>query len=330
MKYRPYGNTGLEISEIVFGAGAVGGILIDANDDTRRTAIRTALDRGINWIDTAASYGQGRSETALGWLLKELSDDEQPYLSTKFSVDPDQGDIPGQIERSMGESLGRLNRESVDVFQLHNRVSEQRGWFQGSLGIDDVLGKDGVAEGLQRLVDQGLTRFIGFTATGESSAIHKVIESERFNSAQVYYNLLNPSAGRAVPTGAKAYDFDNIIDKCAAHGVAVMNIRVLAAGVIATDVRHGREVPVAPGADVPADEESTRLIVEALGDSQGTRAQLAVRYALSNPNVSGVLVGMAELDHLDQALGAQELGPLSDDVLVRIHALVDTDFGRLS
>jgi L-galactose dehydrogenase/L-glyceraldehyde 3-phosphate reductase len=330
MKYRPYGNTGREISEIVFGAGAVGGILIDANDDTRRTAIRTALDRGINWIDTAASYGQGRSETALGWLLKELSDDEQPYLSTKFSVDPDQGDIPGQIERSMGESLGRLNRESVDVFQLHNRVSEQRGWFQGSLGIDDVLGKDGVAEGLQRLVDQELTRFIGFTATGESSAIHKVIESERFNSAQVYYNLLNPSAGRAVPTGAKAYDFDNIIDKCAAHGVAVMNIRVLAAGVIATDVRHGREVPVAPGADVPADEESTRLIVEALGDSQGTRAQLAVRYALSNPNVSGVLVGMAELDHLDQALGAQELGPLSDDVLVRIHALVDTDFGRLS
>jgi len=330
MKYRPYGNTGLEISEIVFGAGAVGGILIDANDDTRRTAIRTALDRGINWIDTAASYGQGRSETALGWLLKELSDDEQPYLSTKFSVDPDQGDIPGQIERSMGESLGRLNRESVDVFQLHNRVSEQRGWFQGSLGIDDVLGKDGVAEGLQRLVDQELTRFIGFTATGESSAIHKVIESERFNSAQVYYNLLNPSAGRAVPTGAKAYDFDNIIDKCAAHGVAVMNIRVLAAGVIATDVRHGREVPVAPGADVPADEESTRLIVEALGDSQGTRAQLAVRYALSNPNVSGVLVGMAELDHLDQALGAQELGPLSDDVLGRIHTLVDTDFGRLS
>ena len=330
MKYRPYGNTGLEISEIVFGAGAVGGILIDADDETRRKAIRTALDRGINWIDTAASYGQGRSETALGWLLKELSDDEQPYLSTKFSIDPEQGDIPGQIERAMGESLGRLNRDSVDVFQLHNRVSEERGWFQGSLGIDGILGKDGVADGLQKLVDQGLTRFTGFTATGESSGIHKVIESERFNSAQIYYNLLNPSAGRAVPAGAKAYDFDNIIDKCAAHGVAVMNIRVLAAGVIATDVRHGREVPVAPGADVPADEESTRLIVEALGDSQGTRAQLAVRYALSNPNVSGVLVGMAELDHLDQALGAQELGPLSDEVLGRIHALVDTDFGRLS
>ncbi|MDA1258377.1 MAG: aldo/keto reductase [Chloroflexi bacterium] len=329
MKYRPYGNTGLEISEIVFGAGAVGGIVIDADDDTRRASIRIALERGINWIDTAASYGQGRSEEALGWLLKEVSDDKQPYLSTKFSVDPTQGDIPGQIERSMHESLKRLDRDSVDVFQLHNRVSEERGWFPGSVALDDVLGTDGVAEGLERLVDQGLTRFIGFTATGERSALHKVIESERFHSAQVYYNLLNPSAGRAVPADWSSYDFGNLIDKCAAHGVAVMNIRVLAAGVIATDVRHGRESPVAPGGDVAADEARTKLIVEALGDSQGTRAQLAVRYALSNPNVSGVLVGMAELDHLEQALGAQELGPLPDDVLDAIHALVATDFGRL-
>ena len=329
MKYRPYGNTGLEISEIVFGAGAVGGILIDADDETRRTAIRTALDRGINWIDTAASYGRGRSEKALGWLLKEIPEDERPYLSTKFSIDPGEGDIPGQIERSMHESLERLQRDSVDVFQLHNRVSEERGWFPGSVSADDLLGRDGVADGLQRLVDQGLTRFMGFTATGESSALHRVIESERFNSAQVYYNLLNPSAGRAVPSEWSAYDFGNIIDKCAEHGVAVMNIRVLAAGVIATDVRHGRESPVAPGGDVAADEARTRMIVEALGDSQGTRAQLAVRYALSNPNVSGVLVGMAELDHLEQALGAQEMGPLPPEVLDAIHALVETDFGRL-
>ncbi|MCH7593732.1 MAG: aldo/keto reductase, partial [Chloroflexi bacterium] len=55
-----------------------------------------------------------------------------------------------------------------------------------------------------------------------------------------------------------------------------------------------------------------------------------IRYALSNPNVSGVLVGMAELDHLDQALGAQEMGPLPEEVLDAIHALVATDFGQLA
>ena len=72
MKYRKFGSTGLEVSEVIFGAGAVGGILINADDETRRTAIKMALDAGINWIDSAASYGQGRSEEALGWLLKEV------------------------------------------------------------------------------------------------------------------------------------------------------------------------------------------------------------------------------------------------------------------
>ena len=75
MKYRKFGRTGLEVSEVVFGGGKVGGILIDADDGTRRKAIRRALDAGINWIDTAALYGEGRSERALGWLLGEIDDE---------------------------------------------------------------------------------------------------------------------------------------------------------------------------------------------------------------------------------------------------------------
>ncbi len=126
MKHRDFGSSGLRVSELIFGAGAVGGILIDPDDDTKRAALRKALDGGVNWIDTAASYGQGRSEQNLGWLLKEI--DETPYLSTKFSVDPEAGDIPGQIEQHMEESLTRLQRDSVDLFQLHDRVSTERGW----------------------------------------------------------------------------------------------------------------------------------------------------------------------------------------------------------
>ncbi|NIQ96069.1 MAG: hypothetical protein GWN87_19110, partial [Desulfuromonadales bacterium] len=61
MNYREFGTTGIRVSELVFGGGAVGGLLINQDDDTKRKAIRTALDAGINWIDTAPSYGDGKS-----------------------------------------------------------------------------------------------------------------------------------------------------------------------------------------------------------------------------------------------------------------------------
>ena len=108
-----------------------------------------------------------------------------------------------------------------------------------------------------------------------------------------------------------------------------MNIRVLAAGVIATDVRHGREVPVGPGSEVAADERRTAMVVEALGDEFGARAQYAVRYSLANPGVSGVLVGFAELEHIDLALEAIAMGPLPPEAMDRLDALTQTDFGRL-
>jgi aryl-alcohol dehydrogenase-like predicted oxidoreductase len=85
MKHRTFGRTGIRVSEIVFGAGSVGGILIYKDDTTKREAIRRAFAGGINWIDTAAQYGNGKSEEALGWLLPESG--AKPYLSTKFNLD---------------------------------------------------------------------------------------------------------------------------------------------------------------------------------------------------------------------------------------------------
>jgi hypothetical protein len=80
LKRRPFGKTGLDVSELILGAGYVGGIIIHASDDTRRALIRRLLEAGINWIDTAESYGQGASEEALGWLLAELPEDQRPYI----------------------------------------------------------------------------------------------------------------------------------------------------------------------------------------------------------------------------------------------------------
>ncbi|MFM2128700.1 MAG: hypothetical protein RL477_246 [Pseudomonadota bacterium] len=68
MHYRPFGKTGLSISAIGFGCGKTGGLLISGSDADRRLAVRRALDGGINWCDTAADYGDGKSEEALGRL----------------------------------------------------------------------------------------------------------------------------------------------------------------------------------------------------------------------------------------------------------------------
>src|ERR687891_2544366 len=106
MRYRTFGRTGLQVSELVFGGGWVGGILIHQDAETRHAAIERALDAGINWIDTAPSYGDGESERALGWLLQDVAD--RPYLSTKVRLDPSRlGDITRAVKQS-GE--GRLNR----------------------------------------------------------------------------------------------------------------------------------------------------------------------------------------------------------------------------
>jgi len=333
MKYREFGRTGLEVSELVFGGGAVGGLLVNADDDTKLEALRRALAGGINWIDTAPRYGQGRSETALGWLLGEV--EETPYLSTKVRIDiGDLSDVSGQIERSLTESFGRLKRDSVDLVQLHNPIHAETGGgaaiASGSaLGIDAVLGKDGVAAGLERVRDQGLARFIGLTALGEAGPICEAIRSGRFDSAQVYHNLINPTAARAMPPGFSGQDFSGVIAACKAVGAAVMNIRIFAAGILATDTRHGRESALTLGSGVEIEEKRTRAIFDQLGDTYGSRAQTAIRFGLSNPDVACVVFGLAELAHLDDALAAAEMGPLPQDALDQLNTVHAAVFGRL-
>ena len=96
MDIRNFGNTNIKTSAVVFGGGFVGGILINSDDGTRRKAIRIALDGGVNWIDTAPMYGQGKSEEAIGWLLKEINED--PIVSTKVNLDTTRlDDIAGQV-----------------------------------------------------------------------------------------------------------------------------------------------------------------------------------------------------------------------------------------
>jgi D-threo-aldose 1-dehydrogenase len=324
MRYRPFGRTGLQVSEVVFGGGWVGGVLIHRDDDTKLKVLRHAINSGINWIDTASSYGKGQSEQALGWLLPEL--ETKPYVSTKVVLDTTRlTDIAGQVERSVHDSLERLKLDSVELIQLHNPIMPDT--TDHALSAERVLASNGVAEALERIREQGLTKFIGFTALGDADSCRQLIDSARFDSAQIYYNMLNPSAARAMPEHWAGQNLGNLIAACKRQNMATMIIRVFAGGVLASDQRHGREVVITRNADIETEAKRAGAVYAALGDEYGSRAQTALRFALSNPDISCAVFGLAEFAHLEQALAAQSMGPLPASAFRKLEHLYETNFG---
>jgi len=311
MKYRPFGQTGLDVSELVFGCGAVGGLMINASEEEREQAFSLAIEGGVNWFDTAAAYGQGQSETNLGALLQQC--ENRPYVSTKVTIDTRRSDYRDQVERSLTESLARLQLDKVTLLQLHNPIAAETD--RRTLGADEVLKDDGVLAALEAVREKGLCEHIGITALGEPGSIIEVIKSHRLDSAQVYYNLLNPSAGRSLPHNWPLYDFGGVLDACDSAGVAAMNIRVFSAGVIATEKRHGREQPLTLGDTVDSEAEKARYLFKQLDMGDDTRAQTAIRFALAEKRLSCVVVGLAELSYLTEAIAAAESGPMSEQSL---------------
>jgi len=327
MRYRKFGRTGLEVSELVFGGGWVGGVLIHQDDDTKLRVLRHAIDSGINWIDTATSYGNGQSEQALGWLLPEL--EKRPYVSTKVILDTARlDDVAGQVERSLHESLERMKLDSVELFQLHNPITPNP--TGTAISAERVLANNGVADALERVREQGLTKHIGFTALGDAVSCRQVVDSARFDSAQVYYNMLNPSAARTMPANWTGQNLGNLVAACKRQNMATMIIRVFAAGVLASEQRHGREVVITSDAEIETEAKRAGAVYAALGDEYGSRAQTALRFVLSNPDISCAVFGLAEFSHLEQALAAEAMGPLPPEALGKLEPLYATNFGLAS
>ena len=105
------------------------------------------------------------------------------------------GRIADAVATSLEGSLARLRRDCVDIFHLHNAITEAGG--EEALSVRRVL--DNVVPAFERLRQQGKTRFLGFTAIGDTRALHQVIDASIFDSAQVVYNMLNPSAAAELP-----------------------------------------------------------------------------------------------------------------------------------
>jgi L-galactose dehydrogenase/L-glyceraldehyde 3-phosphate reductase len=282
------GQTGLEISELAFGGGVTGGILIEADEVTRYNALSRAVAAGINWVDTAPIYGEGESERTIGRNWQSLS----PLLniSTKVRLEAeDVNDIPGAIERSLEQSLERLRADSIALFQLHNHLGRGVG-ERLALTPVQVLGRGGVADTFDRLKQQGLFRAAGMTAAGETKACLEVIDSGRFDTAQVYYNAVNPSAAWSrLPAGwSGGQNFCGILAACFQHNMGVLNIRVLAGGVLASPEPPDRLFVMTSDTDLRNEVQCASAVRRVLA-GEGTPAQAALRFALGNRDLSRVI-----------------------------------------
>ena len=319
MDYRPLGGTGINVSEIGFGCGNVGGLMIRGEHGEQVRAVARAMELGINYFDTASSYGDGVSETNLGRALKELS--AEVYVGTKFRVTTHEpGRIKGNVIASVEESLTRMQREQVDLIQMHNHVASAA--EGGAVSPEETLGE--VVDALRELRDQGKVRFWGMTAVGETAALHRVIDAGMLNTIQSVYNLVNPSAGTSVSPGFDMPDYGNQIGRAAANGMGALVIRVLAAGALSGEpTRHPVAVPsVAPiGSGRDYDQDRARgegfrfLLEEGYADSP---VEAALRFALGNPGVSSVLVGYSSLEHLEQSVEYAARGPLAPEAIARL------------
>jgi L-galactose dehydrogenase/L-glyceraldehyde 3-phosphate reductase len=323
MKQTFLGRTGLKISEIAFGGGVTGGILINAMEATRAAALQRAVAAGINWVDTAPVYGNGASEETIGRHLAALT--PRPHISTKVRLERgDMPDIAGAIRRSLEQSLKRLKCDRVALLQLHNQIGTAVG-ERLPLSPRQVLGQ--VADTFDQLKDEGLIQASGITATGNTEACLEVIESGRFDAAQIYYNAINPSAAwmRTIAEW-RGQDFCGLIAACWRRNMGMLAIRVMAGGPLASPRRPAKLAVMTTDTDLDNEVRSAAAVCVALGSSYGTPAQVALRFTLGNRNLASRIVGITELNQLDEAVAAVERGPLPPDGIAKLDQLWANDF----
>jgi aryl-alcohol dehydrogenase-like predicted oxidoreductase len=170
-------------------------------------------------------------------------------------------------------------------------------------------------------------RFPGITAVGDTQALHQVIDSRAFVSAQVSYNMLNPSAGEALPNGYPAQDYGRMFDHTQAAGVGVVGIRVLAGGALsgATErhpIASPPPDPIGSANSYNADiQRAQRLMPLVQQGHAGSLAEAAVRFAITHKAMGTILVGMATPAEFEQALSAVNKGPLSQAALDSLASL---------
>jgi len=258
--------------------------------------VERALELGINYFDTAPLYGQGRSEKVLGHALKGVS--EPYYLATKVGYFPSPYDYTRDtVWRGFEASLQRLQRDSVDLVQIHE--AEQAGW-------DGIFGKGRTLEALLEMQEQGLVKHIGLTGSDLELMRDALRESDAFVSVITFlkYDLLVQTAKEILLPTASERD------------VAVILASPLHFGLLGSKrdawMESGRFAELYP---------KLEKVEALLADESGDIPDLGLRYLLSDPTVSMILTGAANIAELETSTAVADGCHLSPDLIARINAL---------
>jgi aryl-alcohol dehydrogenase-like predicted oxidoreductase len=205
---------------------------------------------------------------------------------------------------------------------LHNSIADGA---PAALSERQVL--EEVVPAFEKLRRDGKLRFPGLTAVGDTGALHRVIDSGAFASAQVTYNMLNPSAGAPLPANYPGQDYARLLDHTTAAGTGVVCIRVLAGGALSgSPERHPiaspPPEPIASAKTYDADLARGRRLMPLVQEGfAGSLTEAATRFSLTHPGIGTILVGIATPEQFDTALAAVAKGPLPQAALERLAQL---------
>jgi aryl-alcohol dehydrogenase-like predicted oxidoreductase len=309
MNYRRFGRTNWLVSEIGHGMWGMGG-WSGSDDEESLRSLQRSVDLGCNFFDTAWAYGEGRSEALLGKLVS-ANPGKKLYTATKIppknSTWPSRREFilddtfpPDYVEQRLHESLEHAGVEGFDLVQFH-------------VWEDSWVEDDRWAKKIESLRSQGLLGAIGISINRwEPWNGINTVRSGLIDSVQVIYNIFDQNPE------------DELFPACAEMDVAVI-ARVpfdegTLTGTLTTESRwpegDWRNTYFVQENLIPSVERAEKL--KGVLPPEMTLPELALRFILSNPNVSTIIPGMRKLSHVDANVAASDAGPLSDDLLAAL------------
>ncbi|MCA3749292.1 MAG: aldo/keto reductase [Rubrobacter sp.] len=306
---RPLGRTGLLVSPVCVGCAPLGDMPetfgYSVSEERARETLLEVFRSPINFLDTAASYGDGESERRIGRVLRELGGLPEGYvLATKADRDPTTGDFSAdQMRRSVERSLRLLGLERLQLVYLHDPEYLNE---PGREPFEYMMAPGGPVEALQEMKDEGVIEHLGI-AGGPVDLMVRFVESGAFEAAITHnrYTLVERSAGP-------------LLEAAQERGVAVLNAAPYGSGILAKgpDAYARYEYREAPEKLV----ERVRAAERACRESGVPLAAAALQFSLREPRIASTIVGISRPERVRQTV---ELArhPIPEELWERLEAL---------